>query len=104
MFRCLMISVFVPAFNEEARLPLTVATILRAAEQAGGLPLEILVVNDGSTDRTQAVIADLERVHPQVKSIHFKSNRGLGQGLSAALEMASGERLAMITGDNVVHA
>lgn len=71
------ISVVLPAFNEEENLPLTVAD---AVEHLGRLTktYEIVVVNDGSTDNTQAVAQSLCAGNRHVRLISHASNRGYG--------------------------
>ena len=59
-----MISVTIPCLNEEKNLERTVNTVFQAAEEAGNFSLDIIIVNDGSTDRTAEVIASLQAEHP----------------------------------------
>jgi glycosyltransferase involved in cell wall biosynthesis len=70
--------VFIPAWNEEAALPAVLA------ELHAGLPaVDVLVVDDGSTDRTAAVAAD-----HGAKVLSFGANRGLRAGIAAGYAFA----------------
>ena len=95
-----MVTVFVPAFNEERNLEATVRTILAAVASAGGFEKEIIIVNDGSKDRTQEIIEALQKKHPFIRSVTHKSNTGLGAGFKEALGLARYEKFLVVPGDN----
>jgi glycosyltransferase involved in cell wall biosynthesis len=95
-----MVTVCVLAFNEEALLGQTVTTIIEAAAEAGGIPLDIIIVNDGSTDRTPQIIRQLEAQYPFVRSIHHERNRGPGVGAKKAIELAKFPKFISVPGDN----
>ncbi|MEI6150615.1 MAG: glycosyltransferase [bacterium] len=95
-----MITVVVSAFNEEKRLPATIRKIVDAAEAAKRSPLEILVINDGSTDGTRNVIAALEKEYPCLRGLHFSVNQGIGAGVLEAMRIAKYDRLCHFPGDN----
>jgi glycosyltransferase involved in cell wall biosynthesis len=96
------VSIVVPALNEEHNLRPAVAGIIQAADALGDVAIEILIVNDGSTDGTRAVVADLEAQHPCVRGIHHETNRGFGACFLTGLENASYERITLFPGDNAV--
>lgn len=95
-----MISVVVSAFNEEERLSLTVEKIIYSAKVVGGVPLDIIIVNDGSTDGTAEVIRGLESKYPFVRSIHYTENKGIGAGITDAINIAKYDKLCNFPGDN----
>lgn len=97
-----MISVVVPCYNEEKNLPAVVDNIFEAARQAGGIAVEVLLINDASTDRTVEVIAELEKKHAHVRGFHHPENSGPGTCLWTGLAAAKHERLAYIPGDNML--
>ncbi|MGH7150112.1 MAG: glycosyltransferase family 2 protein, partial [Planctomycetota bacterium] len=72
-----MISVVVPAFNEAAVLEGTLASIRRFFE-ARGEAFEVLVVDDGSSDRTAEVAEAIARRDPRVRALRLPRNRGKG--------------------------
>lgn len=90
MNKRLDISVVVPLFNEEESLPELVAWIDRVAHE-NSLSYEIIMVNDGSTDRSWEVVKELSAKYPAVKGISFMRNYGKSAALYSGFEMASGE-------------
>ena len=92
------LSFFFPAYNEEENVA---ETVRRALEEIGPLvggSIEVLVVDDGSTDRTpqmaDALAADDARVR-----VHHQANRGYGGALRAGFANASGELICFSDGD-----
>ena len=90
MNKRLDISVVVPLFNEEESLPELVAWIDRVARE-NSLSYEVIMVNDGSTDRSWKVVKELSAKYPAVKGISFMRNYGKSAALYSGFEMASGE-------------
>ena len=93
------LSYFFPAHNEEANLgPLV-------DEALGALPVlaerfEIVIVNDGSRDRTQAIADELTAAHPGVvRAVHHPTNLGYGAALRSGLGAARHELVAFTDGD-----
>ena len=86
------VSVIIPAFNEATRLP---ATLSATADYfaAGDETFEILVVDDGSTDGTGAVVADFAARHPEmsVQCVSYGGNRGKGFAVRYGMLRAGGE-------------
>src|SRR5574337_1367105 len=92
------LSVLIPAYNEEAGLEQSVEAVLRHLE-ALHVDAEILVVDDGSRDRTGQVANALADRHPQVRAFHHAVNRGIGAGFLTGIEQARGEWLILIPAD-----
>jgi dolichyl-phosphate beta-glucosyltransferase len=89
------LSVVVPAYNEALRLPATLARV-REHLAARGVPYEILVVDDGSTDAT----ADVARSAPgPVRLLRHEPNRGKGYAVRRGMLAAAGERRLMTDAD-----
>lgn len=91
-----LISVVVPAFNEAECLRDLCQAVTEVCRQRGW-PFEIVLVDDGSTDETWAVIGDVSRDHAEVCGIRLSRNFGHQQALLAGLVHATGE--AVITMD-----
>ena len=96
-----MITVMVPAYNEELYLRDTVYDIVRCGERSN-VELDIIVVNDGSTDRTPEIINELEKKHPFIRSVHNRKNLGIGNSLSNLIKIAKGDKLLILPGDGDV--
>ena len=99
------VTVLIAAFQEEAAIAETLQSI--AAEDYLG-PLEVLVLNDGSTDRTveyaQAAIARLKFApQAEVRILDFKENRGKSAVLNSGLRVARHELIVTIDGDSRLH-
>jgi glycosyltransferase involved in cell wall biosynthesis len=92
------LSVFFPCYNEEQNIE----TLVREAEQAlSGLVqrYEILIINDGSSDRT-ASIADKLQQHDTVRAIHHDVNKGYGAALITGFRSARYDWVFFTDGDN----
>jgi dolichol-phosphate mannosyltransferase len=84
-----VISVVVPVYNEQDSL-LPLYAEIAAVRPAAGDDLEVLFIDDGSTDGSWKVIAGLARVHPEVRGIRFRRNFGKAAALSAGFRAARG--------------
>ena len=87
-----------PAYNEEAAIERT-AVELRAVLVHTGRPFEILVVNDGSTDRTGAVAETLAREGHGIRVIHHTRNLGYGAALRSGFAAARAEWIFLMDAD-----
>lgn len=95
-----MISIFIPVFNEEKHIQAVIANTLRAAKRAGEVSLDIIIVNDASTDQTAQIIADLEKRYSFIRSIHHKQNQGIGIGIKEAIKIAKYPKFMIVPGDD----
>src|SRR5438045_4060778 len=84
------LSILIAAYNEEETLADCVAGILVAPLPAG-LEREIVIVNDGSTDRTATIADELAGDHPEIKSFHQIPNAGKGAAIRRAIAEMTGE-------------
>lgn len=95
-----MVTIFIPAFNEETYLEKTIQTILHAKKAVKNLPLDILIVDDASTDATPQIIDRLKKRHANIRSIRHTYNQGFGAGWKDAIRLAKYPRFIIIPGDN----
>ncbi len=89
------ISVLVPAWNEEKTIEETIDHIFRI-----DYPIkELIVLNDGSTDKTKEIVERLLKKYPKLKLIN-KKNSGKGDSLNAGLKVAKGELVVVVDADS----
>src|SRR5436309_8319042 len=88
-----MVSVVIPAYNEEGGLG-DVVRALRERMESSGRSFEIIVVDDGSRDRTLDVARSLG-----VTVITHTTNRGYGAALKTGIRAARGEHVLICDGD-----
>lgn len=93
------LTIVVPAANEADRLASTVKQINAVAGQICG-DYEIIIINDGSHDRTPEIADGLAADLPRVRVIHFEENRGVGAGFQAGLRAAGFDKISLVPGDN----
>lgn len=91
-----LLSVVAPLFNEEASVA-NLHSRLRAALQ--GVPLELIMVDDGSTDGTPRMLAELANSDPSVRVITLSRNFGHQAALTAGLDHARGDVAVMMDSD-----
>jgi len=93
------ISICVPAFNEEESLREAIEDLLMTLS-AVVRELELIIVNDGSTDSTAQLAEQLAKKYNQVKIIHHKKNLGLGVCYRDALAIARGDYFTWFPSDH----
>jgi glycosyltransferase involved in cell wall biosynthesis len=97
------LSIVIPAFNEERRLPQTMSQVL--AYLAGPRPqaraenTEIIVVDDGSSDGTASTVEQISRLHSNVRVIRNPGNRGKGYAVRNGMLQAQGEWILFTDAD-----
>lgn len=84
----LFLSIVIPAYNEERRLPRAVKEVAAFAKGKGGF--EIIVVDDGSKDATATVTRELAKAQPEVRLISYQPNRGKGGAVKEGMLAAQG--------------
>ncbi|MGK0668074.1 glycosyltransferase family 2 protein, partial [Serratia marcescens] len=92
------ISLVVPVFNEEEAIPLFYRSV-RQFKPFQHIDVEIVFVNDGSSDRTEEILSSLSNDDQNVKSINFSRNFGKEPALFAGLEAATGDAIIPIDVD-----
>lgn len=83
------VSVIIPVYNESSYIRRSLENVYQEA-----LPnwrKEIIIVNDGSTDDTLAILKSLTKEYPQVQIISLKENKGKGAAVKAGLRSATGD-------------
>jgi len=84
------LSIVIPSYNEESRLPKTLAAVFSYL-RSQPLHAEVIVVDDGSTDRTREVVAAFQEKHPELRLVSNGENRGKGFSVRHGILEARGE-------------
>lgn len=93
------LSIVMPAYNEEANVEKAVEHVSAVAQQLG-MDYEIILVNDGSRDRTGEIARQLEQRIPNFRLVEHYPNRGYGGALKAGFAAATKELIAFVPADN----
>ncbi len=91
-------SIIAPMFNEEGNIALLydrIAKVMNSTEETW----ELILVNDGSIDRTPDLMDDLARRDSHIKTIHFARNFGHQIAVTAGIDYARGESVVLIDAD-----
>ncbi len=91
-------SIVIPAYNESARIPATLESVV-AAIRANQWLAEVIVVNDGSTDSTARLVQDFALRAPEVRLLENPGNRGKGYSVRAGILDAQGDILMFTDAD-----
>lgn len=98
LLRNMELSVVVSVFNEEASLN-EFYTVAKSVLEKMELDYEILFVNDGSTDRSSAIIDDLVKADQRVKTVRFSRNFGHEAAMIAGIDAAIGDAIVCMDAD-----
>jgi polyisoprenyl-phosphate glycosyltransferase len=93
------VSLAIPVYNEEAVLPELLRRTGKVLDEIPGGPHEIVFVDDGSTDRTQALLEQATHEDPRISLVSLSRNFGHQAALTAALDHASGDVTVVIDAD-----
>ena len=92
------LSVVVPIYNEEESLPHLVEQLLNALRPSGER-FELVLVNDGSGDRSAEVLEDLSARVPEVVAVLLRKNYGQTAAMAAGFDVSQGEVIISLDGD-----
>lgn len=90
-----MISIIIPAYNEEKRLPKTVTDLLLFLK-SNNIEAEVIIVNDGSTDNTASSCGTIN----EIKIINLTQNIGKGGAVKEGVLSSKGDIIIFIDSDN----
>lgn len=90
-----LVSVIIPTYNRATLLPRAIASVL----SQDLTDLELIVIDDGSSDGTQEVLAGIK--DPRLSCIRFNENRGIGAARHEAVRRARGDFIAFIDSDDI---
>jgi glycosyltransferase involved in cell wall biosynthesis len=92
------LSVIMPVLNEEQAIDGSASNVL-AGFRRFALNGELVIVNDGSSDRTGEIAEELAVKHDCLKVVHHNSNEGIGAAFRSGVKAATGELVVYIPGD-----
>ncbi|WP_194776129.1 glycosyltransferase family 2 protein [Pararhodonellum marinum] len=93
-----LVSVVIPCYNQGKFLQETVPSVLNSTYK----PLEIIIVNDGSTDDSLEIIKEIAKKNTGVYYIN-QSNKGPSEARNVGIEFANGEYILPLDGDDKIH-
>ena len=93
-----IISIVIPVYNEEEVLPELYLRVSQTMDQQDE-PWELILINDGSIDRSAEVIQDLNERDPRVKGLSFSRNFGFQEAVTAGLAHSLGEAVVLADAD-----
>jgi len=93
-----MISIVVPVYNEEEVLPELYRRVSQVMDETGET-WELILVDDGSLDRSAEVIQNLNQIDGRVKGISFSRNFGFQEAVTAGLKHATGDAVVLSDAD-----
>ncbi len=91
-------SIFIPAFNEEASIRKTVDA-LSEVNKTSNLNMELIVIDDGSTDKTVEIVENAIREYPFLRLVQHEHNRGYAEVIKTGLREAKAEFILWIDAD-----
>ena len=100
------ISIFIPAHNEENTIEATITSVCESEYYKNDKPnYEVIVINDGSTDSTGEILAEIKKDLPQLKIVTRhppRSGKGKGFVLNDALTLSQGEIIGVFDADTQI--
>src|ERR1700727_1445768 len=93
-----LLTVVIPHYNQRDFLPRAIASVLHSEP----CDLEIIIVDDGSTDGSEPVLAALEAENPLITVIRCKVNQGVARALNTGLAAARGRYVTFLGADDLV--
>ena len=91
------LSVIVPCYNESRTLRQCIERVLEIADES--LSLEVVIVDDCSTDESPAIARELEQAHSQIVLVTHEKNQGKGAALRNGIKKATGDFVAVQDAD-----
>ena len=92
------ISVVVPVYNTSKYLRRCLDSLVNQSLK----DIEIIIINDKSTDNSKDIIKEYENKYQNIKVIHNKTNKGIGYNRNLGIEIASGKYIAFVDSDDYI--
>jgi glycosyltransferase involved in cell wall biosynthesis len=98
MTTSVLLSIIVPVYNEEIALPLFNEQLIKVINPLN-ITYEIIYINDGSADNTEAIILNLRNQYPEIAYTKFSRNFGKEAAMTAGFKLCRGEAAIIIDAD-----
>jgi len=95
------LSIIIPAYNAERYIERCILSVLNEADK--DFSIEIIVVDDGSTDSTVSIVRSIEETNPQIRIIR-QENKGVSVARNIGLDAALGEYVYFIDADDFINS
>ena len=96
------ISIVMPAYNEEDRLPVTLDEFTQWADQNLDINIELIIVNDGSTDKTEAIVKSYIKKYNWIRLIQ-ETHVGMMNAIFTGINNANYDLIGTLEADSPVH-
>ncbi len=93
------ISVVVPCYNESEVIDFTVKELLSVTSGMSDYQFELIFINDGSADDTEAKLLSYSKQHANIRTLSFSRNFGHQQAVSAGIDASRGDAVVLIDAD-----
>ncbi|MFA7637572.1 MAG: glycosyltransferase family 2 protein [Monoglobales bacterium] len=95
-----LITLVIPTYNNEATIKRCLDSVLSQTQKG----IEIIVVNDGSTDKTQEILEEMSSEHKSIKVINMEKQSGQGIARNVGLSHARGQYIGFVDADDTISA
>jgi glycosyltransferase involved in cell wall biosynthesis len=93
-------SLLIFAFNEEGSIGKVIEKAIQFSDENKDGSTEIIILEDGSTDNTKAIIEKYVSLHPEIRTCIHETNQGIGMALKSVYALAKNEYVCAIPADN----
>lgn len=95
----LFLSIVIPCYNEGEKLKENIGEVIKNVRCTIGKPFELIIVNDGSLDKTEEISKELELIYKEVKYVGYELNKGKGGAVKEGIKASKGEWVIFMDAD-----
>jgi glycosyltransferase involved in cell wall biosynthesis len=92
-----LVSIIIPTYNGEKRISSAIDSVFCQSYKN----IEVIIINDGSSDKTLEAIKNLQKIHPEIVVLNNQKNFGFVKSLNFGLEKSKGKYIARIDDDDI---